>query len=142
MNVQVKNIYDGVDCSRKIELLNNKLNDYIKVDYSENQVVDYIFYCDAKLVSEFNSVDIDKIEAYPYFKGIKEVITKTDNISLTWKLNNQILNSDINLEDKKLFICISPDNPNIKNRVTLIIRNLSKKNVSFNIRWRLNYEEK
>ena len=142
LDVQVKNIYDGVDCSRKIELLNNKLNDYIKVNYSENQVIDYIFHCDAELVSKFNSIDLDKIEEYPYFKKIKEVITKADNISLTWKLNNQILNSVINLKDKKLFICISPDNPNIKNRVTLIIRNLSKKNVSFNIRWRLNYEEK
>ena len=95
---------------KEIELLNNKLNDYIKVNYSENQVIDYIFHCDAELVSKFNSIDLDKIEEYPYFKKIKEVITKADNISLTWKLNNQILNSDINLKDKKLFICISPDN--------------------------------
>lgn len=134
----VKNLYDNVNVSRKIELLSNNLIDNVKVKYSGDGNVDYIFHCDAQLITNFKYKTREPFIEYPYFKNIKEVISKSDNIFLKWKLNDRILDSYIDLKDKSLFICSSPDNPDISHRTTLIIRSNKQNNIFFNVSWKLN----
>lgn len=138
INVSIKNLYDDVNVSRKLELLSNNLIDNVNVKYSGNNNVDYIFHCDAQLITDFEYKTKESFVEYPYFKDIKEVISKSDDILLKWKLNDKILDSDISLKDKSLFICSSPDNPDLKHRTTLVIRSNKHNNISFNVGWKLN----
>lgn len=132
IKVKIKNLYDNIEISRKISLTNNTMNDQVLVE-KNNKIVDYIFHCDAKLISKYKSKKIDCLKEYPYFTNVEKVISE-DFIILEWILENEILYSKINLENKTLFICNSPDNPDIKKRTTLIIRS-SNNNILFNIKW-------
>lgn len=138
IKVTVKNLYTNATITRSIELLSNRLFDVINVNYYGNDNVDYIFHCDAELITNFKYKIIKSFKEYPYFKDIIEVMPDTNNISLNWKLNDKILYSDIDLKNKKLFICSSPDNPNIKDRITLIIRSVNVSNIEFKVNWELN----
>lgn len=135
IDVNVKNAYENVNISRKIQLVSKKFIDEIKIDYCEKNV-DYFFHCDAKLITKLNFKENVSFEEYPYLKNSKEVNLKSDNIILEWKLNDKILVSKIDLKNKKLYICDSPDNPNLKNRTTLIIRSHNKEKNLFIIEWK------
>lgn len=137
LEVLAKNIYDNVNISRKIELLSNELADKINVEYKGRENIDYLFHCDALLISKLKLITKEDFKEYPYFTNIKEVITELDEIELTWKLSNKKLISKINLKDKQLFICNSPDNPNLIERTTLIIRSSNINNPSFNVKWKI-----
>lgn len=135
INVNIKNIYKNVNVSRKIQLLSRKIVDEIKIDYCKKNV-DYFFHCDAKLITKLDfNVNIS-FEEYPYLKNMKEVKLKNNNIILEWKLNDKVIISKIDLKNKKLYIGNSPDNPNIENRVTLIIRSNYKEKILFKIEWK------
>lgn len=135
IDIRIKNIYDNVDISRKIQLLSKKLIDETKIDYC-NKNVDYFFHCDANLMTKLDFNDIELFKEYPYLKNIREVNFKNDDIILEWNLGNKVIISKIDLRNKKLYICDSPDNPNIKNRTTLIIRSNNKEKISFKIEWK------
>ena len=134
----IKNLYNNVDVSRKIELISNNLIDDVKIKYNGDGNIDYILHCDAQLITNFEYKTRDPFIEYPYFKNIEEVISKSDNILLKWKLNDKTIDSAIDLKGKILFICSSPDNPDIKHRTTLIIRSNKKNNIFFNVSWKAN----
>lgn len=134
IDIRTKNVYDNVNISRKIQLLSNEIVDEIKV-YNCNKNVDYFFHCDANLITKLDFNDIESFKEYAYLKNIKEVNFKNDDIILEWNLNDKVIISKINLKNKKLYICDSPDNPNIKNRTTLIIRSNNEERISFKIEW-------
>lgn len=136
INIRTKNIYDNVNIFRKIQLLSKKLIDEIKIDYC-NKTVDYFFHSDANLITKLDLNNIKSFEEYPYLKNIKKVNLKNDNITLEWKLNDIIIISKIYLKNKKLYICNSPDNPDIKNRTTLMIRCKNEEKISFRIEWNI-----
>lgn len=134
INIRTKNIYDNVNISRKIQLLSKRLIDEIKIDYC-NKTVDYFFHSDANLITKLDFNNIKSFEEYPYLKNIKKINLKNDNITLEWKLNDKVIISKIDLKNKELYICNSPDNPDIKNRTTLIIRCNNEEKISFRIEW-------
>lgn len=136
IDIKIKKVYDNVNISRKIQHLSKVLIDEIQVDYCNNKNVDYFFHCDAKLITplDFNSNIF--FEEYSYLKNIKEVKLKNANIILEWNLDNKLIISKIDLKNKKLYICDSPDNPNQKNRTTLLIRSSNEEKVSFKIEWK------
>lgn len=134
IDVKIENIYNNVNASRKIQLSPNIINDQIFVEYMGNKNVDYIFHCDAKLITEVSYKDIESFKEYPYFKNFKEVDYQ-DYIVLKWQLDNKMILNKIDLNDKKLFICESPDNPGTHNRTTLIIRASKGNDISFNTIW-------
>lgn len=136
IDVNTKNIYGKVNISRKIQLLSKDFIDEIQVDYCNNKNVDYFFHCDAKLITKLDFNTNISFEEYSYLKNIKEVNIKNDNITLKWSLNDKVIISKIDLKNKKLYICDSPGNPNLKNRTTLIIRSNNEKKASFKIEWR------
>lgn len=137
INVRVNKIYDNVDITRKIQLLSNKIIDEIKVNHYNSKNVDYFFHCDATLISELDYNVIESFKEYSYLENFKEIINKNSNIILKWKLNNKTIISKIEIKNKRLFICNSPNNPNIKERTTLIIRSNNEEKSSFKIEWRI-----
>ena len=137
IDIKTKNIYDNVNISRNIQLLSNKIIDEINVVTCNNKNVDYFFHCDAKLITELDYNSIESFKEYPYLKNIEEVNYNDDNIILEWKLNDKTVISKISIRNKKLFICESPDNPNINKRTTIIIRCNSNSNILFKIEWRI-----
>lgn len=136
INIKVKNIYDNVNISRKIQLLKEKLTDQIEIDYC-NKNVDYFFHCDANLITKLDFEDRKPFKEYPYLKNIRKIKSKNDDIILKWNLDNKIIISKINIKNKQLYISKSPDNPDIKNRTTLIIRSKEKEKISFKIEWHI-----
>ncbi len=137
IDVRVNNVYDSVSVSRKIQVLSKKIVDEVNVDYCGNKNVDYFFHCDAILISKVYYNAMESFKEYPYLENVKEIINKNDNIILKWKLNNKIIISKMNIKNKKLFLCNSPDNPNTKNRTTLMIRNNNKEKAYFKIEWEI-----
>ncbi len=136
IDIKIKKVYDNVNISRKIQLLSKVLIDEIQVDYCNNKNVDYFFHCDAKLITPLDFNTNIFFEEYSYLKNIKEVKLKNANIILEWNLDNKLVISKIDLKNKKLYICDSPDNPNQKNRTTLLIRSSNEEKVSFKIEWK------
>lgn len=136
ISVTVNNLYDNISVSREIKLANKTLKDKIKVNNNSNQSIDYIFHCDATILTELKTKIKKEFKKYPYFKNIKEVITDSKILTLKWKLNKTTIISKINLENKHLFICNSPDNPNTQERTTLIIRSNNEENPLFKIEWK------
>lgn len=139
IDVTVQDVYSGVNISRKIELLKNEISDLVNVQHYESKTVDYLFHCDAKLISKLKTVKIESFKEYPYFKDIKEVINTLDELVMEWKLGKKRIISKIDLKNKTLFICNSPNNPNEFSRTTFIIRSDNIKNPSFYLRWNLLY---
>lgn len=135
IDIKTRNIYENVNVSRKIQLLSKEFIDEIKIDYC-NKNVDYFFHCDAILITKLEFNKKVSFEEYPYLKNIREVNSKSDNIVLEWKLNDNVIISKIDLKNKKLYICDSPDNPNIRDRTTLIIRSNNKEKILFKIEWK------
>lgn len=134
--VKVEDVYEEIEMLRKVQLLSNELNDEIMVTSSKDNIIDYFFHCDASLVTKIKNMSFSELKGYPYLKNIQEVQTNQNNIVLEWDLSGKKIFSHINLDDKKLYICESPDNPNKNHRTTLLIRNLSKKeNAFFSIKW-------
>ncbi len=136
VNLNVKDIDNGVSVSRKIELLSNIINDEIVVNCNNNNIIDLFFHSDAKLITKFSFNNINCFQEYPYLKNIKEVIHQ-NYITLEWKLGSKIIYNKIDLKNKQLFICESPDNPDTKKRTTMIIRSCNSNNISFNIKWEI-----
>lgn len=135
--VKVIDAYEKIEMSRKLSLSSNELNDELTVTYLKDNNIDYIFHCDANLVTKIKNPSVFELEAYPYFKNVREIQTNKNSITLEWNLNGEKIFSHINLEGKKLYICESPDNPNQKQRTTLVIRNLGEKEKAyFCINWR------
>lgn len=99
-------------------------------------VIDYFFHCDAKLITKIDGCLVEDLKSYPYLKNIIEASYNTDNIILEWNINGNKIISEIDLEGKKIYICKSPDNPNKIERTTLLIRNINKQSrVSFKMKW-------
>lgn len=137
INVSSKNIYDNTNISRKINLLSKKIIDKVIVDSSGDKNIDYFFHCDAKLLTKLDYNNALHLHEYPYLENVKEISAKTNNIVLKWKLEKRIITCKINLKNKQLFICKSPDNPNKKMRTTLMIRSTKNVRTIFKIKWKI-----
>ncbi len=131
------NIYNGVNINRKIKLMSNKIIDEIKINNYKERTIDYFFHCDATLITKLKYNCPSSFKEYPYLKNIKEVNLVKDIIILKWQLKEKTIISKINCKNKRLFIGFSPNNPDINNRTTLIIRCNSNSSVSFNIKWQI-----
>ena len=80
---------------------------------------------------------VKKIYYSVTFNFTNSILVAVTLIILKWNLNSKTIVSKIDVTNKQLFICDSPDNPNIKNRITLIIRSNREEKVSFKIEWEM-----
>lgn len=137
INVRVNGLYDKVNITRRIQLLSSKIIDKIEVNHYNSKNIDYFFHCDATLISKLDYNVMESFKEYSYLENIKEIINKDDSITLKWKLNDKAIISKIELSNKQLFICDSPNNRNIKERTTFIIRSNNEKKSIFKIEWKV-----
>lgn len=133
LKVEVNNL-NGWYALRDVKIEKNILEDYLTVNCSEEKV-DYFFHVDALLISDINLVN-SSLKEYPYLENVKKLKSKDPNVKLFWKLGNKTLCSEIDTQNKELFICKSPLNPNISFRTTLVIRSNSV-NPIFRMKWNI-----
>ena len=103
----------------------------------ENKKVDYFFHVDAKLLTSIKSVNIDMFKEYPYLKNIQKIQSNNNFIILEWELGNNRLISKMDITDKDLYICKSPNNPKYRERTTIMIRANYKDSISFSSFWNI-----
>jgi dephospho-CoA kinase len=73
---------------------------------------------------------------YQHIYDVKQLITDQSCISLEWKLGDYVIENNINLENKDLFIGTSLDNPVNRRRTTLIVRGKSK-DITYKLEWKV-----
>ena len=132
-----KNVYQGVDFIRSIDVYDGSILDKFIVTSENENSYDYIFHCEAELLSKLKLEDYIfdfKSNGYQHIKNPKKVITDEEKIILTWKLNNYTLTSEIDIKSKELIIADTYDNPVIKYRKSVILRSRSKNDL-FSILW-------
>ncbi len=134
IDIEVKDAYQDCIIQRVLKLEENNFEDKFYVKRKENKQIDYFFHIDGILLSNLEFDDEIEIDIYPYLKHIKKVKCG-DIISLSWKLNNTFADNIIELNKQELYICNSPDNPNTKDRTTILIRDYSK-NCTFHLKWK------
>lgn len=133
----VKNVYDKVDFIREITISDASILDKFIVTSENENNYDYLFHCEAELLTKLELEDYTfqfKTNGYQHIKNPRKVITQDEKIILTWKLNNYTLNSEINLKNKELIIADTYDNPVIKFRKSIILKSHAK-NDMFEILW-------
>lgn len=135
ISVNVLNAYPNVSILRNTKIDNKKLYDELLIKTEENKKVDYFFHIDAKLLTSIKSVNIDRLKEYPYLKNIQKIQSNNNFIILEWELGNNKLISEIDITDKELYICKSPDNPKDKERTTIMICANCINNISFSSCW-------
>ena len=140
-----KNVYDGVDYKRTINLLDNGFEDTFVVNSNEVAVNDYVFHLEnsIKLIenydSEFTSLGFEK-NGYEHVVVSKKVTNITDTVNLNGILNNLKIDITLNLpKDAELFILKTLDNPVNIQRTSLLVRS-SNKDVTYKMK--LEMEEK
>lgn len=130
------NAYYDCKMCREIATTSSNIYDKLLVKCKENKKIDYFFHCDAILTSKIKYTKVKHIEEYPYLNNIKKINNDADNIILEWKLINNNVISEIDIKDKELYICSSPDNPKNKERTTLLIRNRNEnEEITFKVKW-------
>ena len=126
IDVTVKNAYENCILRRRVKVNKNNIEDRFYVKCKENKYIDYFFHIDGKLISSLIFEEKIKIDTYPYLKNVRKV--KCDNIiELNFKFKNFLVEIILELDKKELYICKSPDNPNIQDRTTILIRDYNKK---------------
>lgn len=136
INVRVTNAYPNVAMTRKINIDDKKFYDEFLVESSKKEKFDYFFHCDAKLITSMMHTHIDKMEEYPYLTDIIKIKTNDNEMVLDWKLDDIEITSIINMNNKEIYICKSPDNPNENSRTTILLRNKKKSNKEiFSMEW-------
>lgn len=138
LEVTSKNIYDNVNATREITINDHILTDKLIVNAQKEEIIDYLFHSDARLISKLEWIKCPNFKEYPYFTNVQKIIFPKKIIILEWLLGKKRITSEINLNNKDLYICCSPDNPNLYARTTLLIRSKSfNKEEVFSIKWTL-----
>jgi hypothetical protein len=130
-------VYDGVNFERLLKISDNTINDEFRVECKEVSDLDYFFHVEAKLISKhtFEKAELNYNEnGYQHIDEVNRIITNEPKISMEWELGEYIVTSEIDLNNKALYIGKSPDNPITSKRTTLLIRENSK-STSFKVQW-------
>lgn len=139
LHATVDNVYEGVDYTRKIDLLEAGFNDEFNVTSSEKHTYDWFFHSQAKLLSElkYETADLGYNEnGYQHIKDVQRVLSDSDSIVLEWELDGILIESEIDLTDKEMYIVQTYDNPVSKFRTSIILREKSN-NAVFKAVWNL-----
>jgi oligo-alginate lyase len=134
-----ENVYDGVDYTRKIDILPAGFKDEFDVNSSDIHTYDWFFHSQAKLLSElkYEKAELGFTEnGYQHIQDIKRVITDNDSVVLKWDLNGKIIKSEIDTKDKEIYIAKTYDNPASLLRTSIILREKNNNSI-FRIIWTL-----
>jgi hypothetical protein len=134
-----RNVYEGVDFIRRIEVTEKSIEDEFEDVSKDNHLYDYFFHCEGILQNELESIPVsfeNKLNGYQHIKDARKVITDKDTITLKWKLSDRIVESSIDIKEKELFMAKTYDNPVTASRTTLILRS-SKTSDKFKVLWKI-----
>lgn len=134
IDVEIKQAYEDCTLKRTINVEDTKFTDNFYVKCNKNKKIDYFFHVDGELLSNLKYENEIEIVSYSYLSNVKKVKCN-DTLTLNWAVNNILVDSTIDLGAKELYICTSPDNPNVKDRTTILIRDYSKE-CNFNLIWK------
>ncbi len=134
-----EDVYVGVNFTRDINLTEKGFTDEFIVDLSEESTCDFFFHIEGIPSTDLTLENIDisySDNGYQHLKDIKRVVTNSNEIKIKWIISGKEITSLIDIKDKELLICESPDNSVLGFRKTIILRQKSK-NAIFNIKWEL-----
>ncbi|GAA0178886.1 hypothetical protein SH2C18_18600 [Clostridium sediminicola] len=136
---KVQDVYEGVDYKRKIDLLPAGFNDEFTVSSSEGHTYDWFFHSEAKLLSELNyepaSLEFNE-NGYQHINNVRRVVSDNNVVSLVWELDGKIIQSEIDITEKEMFICDTFDNPVSSLRTSIILRQKGNE-ATFKASWKL-----
>lgn len=135
-------VYEGekIEYTRSLRLTENGYEDRFKVESENVLSKDYIFHLEngIKIKNSLKEKKVDlgyKENGYQHLKNVREIELEGEFALLEFDFYGENLISEIELEDKKLFIAESYDNPANKMRTTIIIRSY-KKTEEFKLTWK------
>ena len=139
LHTRARNVYEGVDFIRRIDITADSINDEFEVISLEENQYDYFFHCEAMLQTALRTEPFEfecRENGYQHIKEAKRVLVEGKGITLNWKLGDRTLESDIDTEGKELILAKTYDNPVTAFRTTLILRSKGCKD-TFRVLWRV-----
>ncbi len=121
----VKDVYEGVDYTRRTEISETGFTDAMTVESKETHVYDWFFHSEAELVTEVagEAADMGFTEnGYKHLIDVKKLDVDADELVLEWKLADTTLVSTVDTRGKEVFIAQTYDNPVSRHRTAIILR--------------------
>lgn len=135
----VKDVYDGINYARNIDLEEEKIRDEFQVESMEVHTYDWIFHCEGNLqeepLSEAGNLGFET-NGYEYLMDVKKLLDVPAVLELEWNLEDTNLISSIDTVGKEIYLAKTYDNPASTFRTAIILRekaDTAKFNVSWNI---------
>lgn len=139
VRAQARDVYEGIDFIRDITLHEDGFTDVFEVYSKALNHYDYFFHVEGELLSELKMRPASlayETDGYQHIESIQQVDTFGDAVELTWRLNKQIITTDIALKGKTLYIAKTPDNPVTRSRTTLII-GTDGYDIAYHMTWKI-----
>lgn len=134
-----KDVYEGIDYGRKIELLEDGFKDSFDVLSDSLNHYDYFFHVEGQLIDgpELKKASLAYEEnGYQHIQNVHMVITQDDPVTLKWQLGTQMVMTTIDITGKTLYLADTPDNPVNKSRKTMIL-STDGSHVNFSLKWQI-----
>lgn len=139
ISVELNDVYKGATIGREISLADNNMLDKISIKLQEENHMDYILHMDADLETQLDLTEDSLhyiVNGYQYLMDVKKYQTEEESVILRWSRDGVTFSTDIDLQDKELFLCRSFDNPSSKTRNTIVLRTFGKEmqtEISFSV---------
>ncbi len=136
-HAQVKDVYEGVDYTRRTEISEAGFTDSMTVESKEEHTYDWFFHSEAKLVTEVTSEASDmtfNVNGYEHIKEVKKIVANDEVLVLEWMLGDTKLVSKVDVKGKEVFMAQTYDNPVSCYRTAIILREKATK-AEFNAIW-------
>ena len=129
-----KNVYPGVDFTRKFEISTTTITDMFIVQSEEIHTYDYFLHLDGNIKIDGSMSDDTNLEydtnGYQHIKNVRKI----NNLNVFEIIANGVTGKIIMDETAEVFVCETLDNPVTKCRDTLILRKRGS-NVVFHVIW-------
>ncbi|MFI3172826.1 MAG: heparinase II/III family protein [Eubacteriales bacterium] len=133
-HAEVKDVYTGVDYTRRVEITETGFKDAFLVASQEEQVYDWFFHSEAELVTDLSNHVVTTVDditfttnGYEHLKDLKQIAVDANELILEWKLGETLLRNKVNTMGKEMFIAQTYDNPVSRYRTAVILREKAKK---------------
>ncbi|MFI3226980.1 MAG: heparinase II/III family protein [Clostridia bacterium] len=136
---EAKEAYEGIDYRRSLAITDDNVCDVFEVTSKDEHNYDFLFHCEAKLISELDFTEGDIVyneNGYQNLNNLRKVNYVGDSITLRWLLDDVEIESVIDVAGKEFFIADTFDNPPHKIRTSLILRQKAE-NAKFTINWNI-----
>ncbi|MFI3226045.1 MAG: heparinase II/III family protein [Clostridia bacterium] len=134
-----KNVHDGVDYKRAVEIFDDGFTDVFDVISKDVHNYDWIFHCQADLLTELELEESDlgyKENGYQHIQDVKKLVNVPDELVLEWDLQGTKLTSTIKTAGKEVFLTKTYDNPASTFRTGVMLR-AKTDSTTFDVNWKV-----